>query len=150
MFEGHSADMGAGKFLLVSMAGRAEGLACADLGARTTIGASGNLKHFLIKSLTISGNSKHFSFLCFFSRRQSNPVKEEKRLLIVATTFCLQGQHTHFARTNKECKPQTILLIGEACSRFTVVCVVLQWWWCAPGVGGGGITVCILQARVLL
>ena len=42
MFEGDSADMCAGKFLLVSMGvGRAEGLACADPGARTHIGASG-------------------------------------------------------------------------------------------------------------
>ena len=40
--EGHSADTGAGKFPLVSMGGRAEGLACADPGARTPIGASGN------------------------------------------------------------------------------------------------------------
>ena len=42
MFEGDSADMCAGKFLLVSMGGRAEGLACADPGARTPIGASRN------------------------------------------------------------------------------------------------------------
>ena len=42
MFEGDSADMRAGKFPLVSMGGRAEGLACADPGARTPIGASGN------------------------------------------------------------------------------------------------------------
>ena len=44
MFEGDSAlaDTCAGKFLLVSMGGRAEGLACADPGARTPIGASGN------------------------------------------------------------------------------------------------------------
>jgi hypothetical protein len=42
MFEGDSADTGAGKFPLVSMWGRAEGLACADPGARTPIGASGN------------------------------------------------------------------------------------------------------------
>ena len=42
MFEGYSADTLAGKFPLVSMGGRAEGLACADLGARTPIGASGN------------------------------------------------------------------------------------------------------------
>ena len=41
MFEGDSADTCAGKFLLVSMGGRAEGLACADPGARTPIGASG-------------------------------------------------------------------------------------------------------------
>ena len=43
MFEGDSADMCAGKFSLVSMGGRAEGLACADQGARTPIGTSGNL-----------------------------------------------------------------------------------------------------------
>ena len=42
MFEGDSADMCAGKFPLVTMGGRAEGLACADPGARTPIGASGN------------------------------------------------------------------------------------------------------------
>ena len=41
MFEGYSADTGAGKFPLVPMGGRAEGLACADPGARTSIGASG-------------------------------------------------------------------------------------------------------------
>jgi hypothetical protein len=42
MFEGDSADTCGGKFPLVSMGGRAEGLACADTGARTPIGASGN------------------------------------------------------------------------------------------------------------
>ena len=40
MFEGDSADMCAGKFLILSMGGQAEGLACADHGARTLIGAS--------------------------------------------------------------------------------------------------------------
>ena len=43
MFEGDSADTCAGKFPLTSIWGRAEGLACADPGARTPIGASGNL-----------------------------------------------------------------------------------------------------------
>ena len=47
MFEGDSADMCAGKFPLVSMGGRAEDLACADPGARTPIGASGNLLDIL-------------------------------------------------------------------------------------------------------
>ena len=46
MFEGDSADMCAGKFLLVSMGGRAKGLACADPGARTPISASGNFFFF--------------------------------------------------------------------------------------------------------
>ena len=39
MFEGDSADICAGKFLLVLMGGRAEGLACADPGERTPISA---------------------------------------------------------------------------------------------------------------
>ena len=43
IFEGDSADMCAGKFPLLLMGGPVEGLACADLGARTPIGASGNL-----------------------------------------------------------------------------------------------------------
>jgi hypothetical protein len=46
MFEGDSADTYAGKFRLVSMGGRAVGLACADPGARTPISASGNLFPF--------------------------------------------------------------------------------------------------------
>ena len=65
MFEGDSADMCAGKFPLVSMGGQAEGLACADLGARTPIGASGNLSqtngHYTFR---IKGNtSKLYIFL---------------------------------------------------------------------------------------
>ena len=43
MFEGDFADMCAEKFPLVLMGGRAEGLACADPRARTTICTSGNL-----------------------------------------------------------------------------------------------------------
>ena len=46
--KGHSADTGAGKFPLVSMGGRAEGLACADPGARTPISASGNYLGFFL------------------------------------------------------------------------------------------------------
>ena len=53
MFEGDSADMCVGKFPLVSMGGRAEGLTCADPVARTPIGASGNN---LPVSLLISRN----------------------------------------------------------------------------------------------
>ena len=49
MFEGDSADMCAGRFRLVSMGGRAEGFACADPGARTPIGASGNVCNLLRK-----------------------------------------------------------------------------------------------------
>jgi hypothetical protein len=42
MFEGDFADTCTGKFPLTSMGGRAEDLACADPGARTPIGVSGN------------------------------------------------------------------------------------------------------------
>jgi hypothetical protein len=48
MFEGDSADTCAGKFTLVSMGGRAEGLACSDPGARTPIGASGIFSSILV------------------------------------------------------------------------------------------------------
>ena len=41
MFEGDSADMCCGKFPLMSMGGRAGGLACPDPGARTPVGVSG-------------------------------------------------------------------------------------------------------------
>ena len=44
MFEGDAADMCAGKFPLILMGGQAEGLACLDPGARTSIGVNGNKK----------------------------------------------------------------------------------------------------------
>ena len=47
MSEGDSADMCAGKFVVVSMGGRAEGLRCVDPGARTPIGASGIIVSFI-------------------------------------------------------------------------------------------------------
>ena len=53
MFEGHSADMCARNFPLISMGGQAEGLACADPGARTPIGASGNFGFFLYKAYAL-------------------------------------------------------------------------------------------------
>ena len=46
MFEGDSTDMCGGQFPLMLMGGQAEGLACADPGARTPIGVSGNFKNF--------------------------------------------------------------------------------------------------------
>ena len=44
MFEGESADKCARKFPLTSMGGRAEGLPCADPGARILNGVSGNFQ----------------------------------------------------------------------------------------------------------
>jgi hypothetical protein len=69
MFEGDSADTCTGKFPLMSMEGRAEGLACADPEARTPIGVSGNfqfgsdssLAYKCLKFWQISG--KRFDFL---------------------------------------------------------------------------------------
>ena len=46
-------DMCAEKFPLVSMGGRAEGLACADPGARTPIGTSGNFLNLRAVSLLL-------------------------------------------------------------------------------------------------
>jgi hypothetical protein len=43
MFQGDSADMCAGKSLLMLMGGRAKNLACSDLGARTPVSVSGIL-----------------------------------------------------------------------------------------------------------
>ena len=43
MFEGDSGDTCTGKFPLMLMGGQVDGLACADLGARTPIGMSGKL-----------------------------------------------------------------------------------------------------------
>ena len=48
MYEGASVDICCGKFPLMSMGGRAEGLACADPGARTPIGMSGNFFPILL------------------------------------------------------------------------------------------------------
>ena len=61
MFEGDSADMCAEKFPLVLMGGRAEGLACADPGARTPIGASG-----LYKAVASKDFYYFFDFFNFF------------------------------------------------------------------------------------
>ena len=57
MFESKSAHTRTGKFPLVSVWGRAEGLACADPGARTPIGAS----EILTKS-RLSSIKKKFQF----------------------------------------------------------------------------------------
>jgi hypothetical protein len=58
MFEGDSADMWAGKFLLVLMGVRAEGLACADPEARTSIGVSRNFSSLFVLVLPLLLKSK--------------------------------------------------------------------------------------------
>ena len=62
MFEGDSEDMLAGKFPLVLMGCRAEGLVCEDPVARTPIGASENFCTTLLNpSLNTSINLGSFS-----------------------------------------------------------------------------------------
>ena len=71
MFEGNSADMCAGKFPLMSMGGRAEGLAFADPGARTPIGVSGFLYTYILRAALkrafLSYTNKIY-ISCFFVR----------------------------------------------------------------------------------
>ena len=55
--------MCAEKFPLVLMGGRAEGLACADLGARTPIGASGN---FIFPLLSVEKEDDSLALLFLF------------------------------------------------------------------------------------
>jgi hypothetical protein len=87
MVEGDSADTCFGKFPLVSMAGRAEGLACADTGARTPIIDSGN---WAKRSACASGANLgrplflvfFFSFLLVFvtARPQHQPKSTSTRV----------------------------------------------------------------------
>ena len=58
MFEGDFADTCAEIFSLMTMGGRAEGLACADPGARTPIGASGNFFFFFFFSFLVAAVAK--------------------------------------------------------------------------------------------
>ena len=71
IFEGDSADTCAEKIPLVSMGGQAEGLACADPGARNPIGACGNMLSFpLFNYCTILMYwCKVFLAVLFFERR---------------------------------------------------------------------------------
>ena len=90
MFEGDSADMCAGKFPLVSMGGRAKGLACADPGARTPIGASGNSLYFPIQwyqNIPINMVAKAFMtflvrlYLFLFRKHRQTEILDLKALL---------------------------------------------------------------------
>jgi hypothetical protein len=59
MFEDDFGDTCGGKFPLVSMRGRAEGLACAETGARTPIGVRRN---FLLSFFLSSSSFSHRPF----------------------------------------------------------------------------------------
>ena len=71
MFEGDSEDMCAEKFLVVSMGGRAEGLACTDPGAMTPIGAGRNpsKSNYILLNLLISFRISYNVLLNFSSNR---------------------------------------------------------------------------------
>ena len=84
IFEGDSADMCAGKFPLTSMGGRAEGLTCADPGARTPIGASGNLHNFLIFS-----SSSMYSEMIYFVNLVIETLFEFVCYTNTNVSFCL-------------------------------------------------------------
>ena len=72
MFEVDSADTFFRKFPLMSMGGGAEGLACADPGARTPIGVNGNL-HFT--SLRELRDFNYFRF-CFPKKHLGNFIQQ--------------------------------------------------------------------------
>ena len=65
--------MCAEKFPLVSMGGRAEGLACADPGARTPIGASGNLNSTHIFVCGLVCHNFMFSYIV----KRDSPITNE-------------------------------------------------------------------------
>jgi hypothetical protein len=65
MFEGDFVGMCANFFLLVCMGGWAEGLVCANLEARTPIGASGNFISFQALYFTSSSSFPPILFLSF-------------------------------------------------------------------------------------
>ena len=53
MFKGNSADTCGRQFSLMSMGGRAEGLACANPGARTPIGVSVNFSCLVVRIVSL-------------------------------------------------------------------------------------------------
>ena len=74
IFEGDSADTCGRKFPLTLMGGRAEGLACADPGARTPISASG--------MFTIIRNTKYLRNILSKILINSPPIQLRFALLI--------------------------------------------------------------------
>ena len=66
MFEGDYAERCAGKFPLMSMGGRTEGLPCPVLGARTPIGVSGNFWHKQSTKLGLDTSKKKLTTISGF------------------------------------------------------------------------------------
>jgi hypothetical protein len=71
MFEGASSDTCTGKFLLILMGDRAEGLVCADTGARTPIDVSGILLYSTDNKLDFLYLSHNFEINYFHIYVQS-------------------------------------------------------------------------------
>ena len=92
MFEGDFADTLAGKFPLVLMGGRAEGVACADPVARTPIGASGNslmfpsLQKMDLRKCPISDEAVR-KCLQAFSDKEPDHVSRIEKLDLIGDSF---------------------------------------------------------------
>jgi hypothetical protein len=87
MIEGDSADMCAGKVPLVSIGGRAEGLARADPGARTPIGASGI---YIKLNLSFSFKELLNKILLTLPSSYQKRCRFEQKLLFFITIFCIK------------------------------------------------------------
>ena len=104
MFEGDSADMCAGKFLLVLMGCRAEGLACADPGARTPIGGSGNFMKTNCSYLTPPFNQTPYNH-CQSAANTACTLQQEM-------TSCLHYRVQPLSHTQGR---ENITFIGNEC-----------------------------------
>ena len=100
MFEGDSADMCAGKIPLVTMGGWAEGLACADHGASTPIGASGfffitfTFSKTNVSSLgSLTKSSNHFFILTVMEKVFKSYCLIQRMIFSfwLVVTFCVLG-----------------------------------------------------------
>ena len=88
MFEGDFADTCGGKFPLMYMGGQAEGLACADPGVRTPIGASGNYLLYLTFELHCILTADIHGLICKTNAITLQPVSRR---------FCQLGHITFLA-----------------------------------------------------
>ena len=99
MLEGDSADTRAVKFPLTSMGGRAEDLACADQGARTAIGVSGN---FIVKMVDLLGRTFCLTFeiyllsICYKFLCLNIVIVHRSVFLLLATRFIIAANYVRF------------------------------------------------------
>ena len=80
MFEGDYADTCSGKFPLMSMGGRAEGLACADSAARTPLGVTGQFECLFICleiGNMVSTTVQHYYVTYISYKRETNILNQD-------------------------------------------------------------------------